>query len=140
MKSSRRRLEASAVRRRDRDDRREFVDRLLDVLHAVRGDFERILEFVPGDQGPVPVEDEPARTLARHGDGAVLLRALGVVLTVEELQPRKAREEHQVEEDGDAERPDEAHPEGGARSGLRPLKSNSMASGPRRACCEVWSA
>ena len=95
--------ETATVRGRDRNHFREFVDRGVDVFDLVGRDFERIGEYVPGDERSVAVENEAAGPLRRNGNGAVAFGALHIRVLIDDLQPGKARDEHREGRQNEAE-------------------------------------
>src|SRR5439155_19599573 len=100
--------EAAPVARAHVDDRRELVDRALDVGDLARRDLERVGGIVRGEHFAVAVDDEAAVRHHRHHRDAVRLAERVVVLALHDLQPREAAEEKR--ERGDDREPREHQP------------------------------
>ena len=99
--------EAHALAIRDVDVFADFVDRALDVPHALRKDLERVAEVVARDDHAVAVDHQASVGRDRHHRDAVVLglRAIHIVLQhlqVEEAR-REERERHQHGDAGDAD-------------------------------------
>ena len=100
--------EAAPVARAHVDDRRELVDRALDVGDLARRDLERVGGIVRGEHLAVAVDDEAAVRHHWHHRDAVRLGERVVVLALHDLQPREAAEEKR--ERGDDREPREHQP------------------------------
>ena len=86
-------LETAPVARLHFDHLRQLIDRLLVVAQTLRRDLKRVGGIVARDDLAVAILDQPAIRRYRHDRDAVELglRHVGVVL--DDLQPRKARQQ-----------------------------------------------
>src|SRR6185369_5861739 len=100
---------APAVARLDLDDRRELVDRLVEILYPRRLDFERVRRIALREHYAVAICDHAAIGHDRHDRDAVGLGERLVIAVLEDLQIQEAREERaerdQNDDAGDREPP-----------------------------------
>jgi hypothetical protein len=104
-------LEAAAIARSDLDERRELVDRAVEILDLARRDLERVSRVVGREHGAVAIDDDAAVRYDRQDRDAVRFGEGVVVIVHHHLEIEKAREEHPEHHEDESRRDPQAHTE-----------------------------